>query len=92
VRCASTSFADTRARRGDPDTSHLAARNATSHKADMERAAILASIRERGPSTAREIAAHTGIDYFEVQRRISEVGLIRKTEQARDGCKVWEAA
>lgn len=85
------SFVETRARRGDSDTSHIAARNATSHKADLERAAILASIRANGPSTAREIAADTRIDYIEVQRRISEVAFIRKTEETRDGCKVWEA-
>lgn len=40
---------------------------------------------------AREVAADTGIDYIEVQRRISEVAFIRKTEETRDGCKVWEA-
>lgn len=88
---SAATFVDTRARRSDSDTSRIAAAHAVSKKADMERAAILASIRAYGPSTAREVAADTGIDYIEVQRRISEVGFIRKTEATRDGCKVWEA-
>jgi len=85
------SFADTRARRTDPQTSRDAAKHATSTKAQQERIAIRESLVEMGPMTAREIAATTRLDYIEVQRRISETAGIERTQDRRDGCAVWRA-
>ncbi len=85
-------YASTRARSTDPETSHQAARFATSQKAASERLSIYLAVCNNGPMTAREIAARTGLDYIEVQRRISEVTGLRKTEAVRDGCRVWEVA
>lgn len=85
------SFTDTRSRSTDGQTSRDAAKAAASLKSDMERAAITASVKAApGGLTARETAFATGIDYIEVQRRISETGLV-KTDQRRDGCAVWVA-
>ncbi len=85
----SPAFVQTRARRSDGDTSKEAAKHAASRKADQERQAITKAIRECFEGmTAREVAAAIGIDYIEVQRRISECGLI-KTDIRRDGCAVW---
>jgi len=84
-------YVDTRARTTDGVTSKDAAKHAVTEKAATERRQIFWALRVIGPMTAREIAANTGIDYIEVQRRISEVGFITKTADRRDGCFVWEA-
>ena len=87
----SIDFVHTRARRTDGDTSRAAAKHAASCKADMERKAIIAAVKTSFLGlTARQAAMITGIDYIEVQRRISECGLV-KTKKRRDGCYVWEA-
>jgi len=86
------SFVDTRSRSGDCDTSTAAAKAAVSRKADGERMTITCAVSKAlFGLTAREVAAITGIDYIEVQRRISECGLT-KTDRRRDGCAVWSAA
>ena len=83
------SFVRSRARRNDSDTSKAAAKHAVSRKADAERLAIKSVVKTAYTGcTAREVAALTGIDYIEVQRRISECGLT-KTKLRRDGCAVW---
>lgn len=79
-----------RARRTDPPTSHAAAINARTGKAQALRERILAALQD-GPMTAREIAAKLGEDYISVQRRMSEVRGIWRTPQERDGCRVWAA-
>ena len=85
------SFLRSRARRNDCDTSKDAAKHAVSRKADAERVSITKAIKSvRLGLTAREVAVWTNIDYIEVQRRISECGLV-KTELRRDGCAVWVA-
>lgn len=84
-------FARTRARLTDSDTSHAAAKNAVSRKAVADRLAIHACILQNGPLTAMEVASLTGIDYYAVQRRISECGL-HKTDERRDGRAIWAAA
>ncbi len=87
-----TTYTQTRARRTDSATSHDAARNAVSGKADRERIAIRECVSaSRAGMTAREVAAAIGVDYIECQRRISECGLI-KTEKRRSGCAVWMTA
>ena len=84
-------FVDTRSRTTDSDTSHVAARNAATHKANTHRAQIADCLRELGPMNACQIAYWTGIDYYAVQRRLSETGGIEKTDEVRDGCRVWRA-
>ena len=85
-------FVSTRYRNTDSSTSRDAAKAAVSRKADRERAAIIECVKAAPMGlTAREVASLTGIDYIEVQRRISECGLI-KTDIRRDGCAVWRAA
>lgn len=92
-------FIDTRSRRNDCDTSKQAAKAAVTRKADAERVAIAKAVKASQTShagqgyyglTAKEVAQATGIDYIEVQRRISECGLI-KSSWRRDGCAVWVA-
>lgn len=83
-------FVRTRARLTDGDTSHEAAKNAASRKAAAERSIIRQCVWAYGSQTAMEVAKRTGIDYIEVQRRISECGLT-KTAVKRDGRYVWEA-
>ena len=86
------SFIDTRSRRTDPQTSKYAAKHAASTKAQAERIEIRWALKTFRPGlTAREIAVATGIDYIEVQRRLSEVGGIYRTGERRDGCAVWSA-
>lgn len=84
------SFVETRCRRADPETSRNAAKAAGREKACNERIQIRQALTQQ-PMTAREIAATTGLDYIEVQRRISEVAGIEKTDEKRDGCMVWRA-
>jgi len=84
-------FVETRYRNTDSDTSKAAAKAAVSRKADRERAAITGCVRYApGGLTAREVSYLTLIDYYTVQRRISECGLV-KTDIRRDGCAVWVA-
>jgi hypothetical protein len=83
------SFAQTRARRNDSATSHEAAKAAVTRKADAERAAIRQCVNAApGGLTAREISQRIGVDYYSVQRRISETGLV-KSDMRRGGCAVW---
>lgn len=85
-----TSFTDTRSRSTDGQTSRDAAQHAASDKAARERRAIIQAVHLR-PMTAREVSRYMGIPYYDVQRRISECGLL-KTDERRDGCAVWKAA
>jgi hypothetical protein len=85
------SFTDTRSRKNDDSTSKEAAKNAASGKADRDRLAIRWALDRFGPLTAREIARQSLLDYITVQRRISEVAGIEKTDEVRDGCRVWRA-
>jgi DNA-binding transcriptional ArsR family regulator len=85
------SFIDTRARSTDGKTSRDAAKNAVSQKAAATRRAILEALAQE-PMTAREISKWTGIDYYEVQRRMSETAGIEKTTEPRDGGYIWRLA
>jgi predicted HTH transcriptional regulator len=56
---------------------------------------ILASIKENGPQTAKEIARNTGLSSVQISRRtkdLQDAGLIKETGLERDGCRVLEAA
>jgi len=91
VHVRAAGFVHTRARVTDCDTPKTAAKAATTRKADSERIAIAAAVKAApGGLTAREVADLTGLDYYIVQRRISETGLT-KTAEIRDGCRVWSA-
>jgi len=87
-------FTQTRARRGDCDTSKAAAKHAASAKCAAERVAITKAVNAASDGlTAYEVAdllAMPGLDRFEASRRISECGLT-KTDRRRDGCAVWAA-
>ena len=84
-------FIQTRSRRTDGETSREAAKAAAGRKADGERMTITCTVHKAMFGlTAREVANITGLDYIEVQRRISECGLT-KTNERRDGCYVWSA-
>jgi hypothetical protein len=91
------SFTDTRARRTDGQTSRDAARHAATGKAAEDRLSILRALQLHNKVTgsagltAKELVGYTGLDYFTVQRRISEVAGIEKTAERRDGCFVWKA-
>lgn len=87
----SLDWAATRARRKDPATSHKAALNAALPVTEQRRQAIVAALRKHGPMTARAISGVTGIDYYEVQRRMSECAGIRRTGLEVDGGAQWEA-
>ena len=80
-----------RARRTDPATSHAAAANARTGRAQVLRERILQALQERA-MTARELSDALGEDYFAVQRRMSEVPGIHRTGEARDGFAVWAAS
>jgi hypothetical protein len=83
------SFAQTRSRKLDCNTSKDAAKFATTGKAGAQRLAIAQAVKSSSNGlTAREIAALTGMDYIACQRRVAECGLT-KTEQSRGGCMVW---
>lgn len=85
-------FTETRSRNTDLDTSREAAHNAASCKADKDRAAISKAVKSSPAGlTAREIADGLQMDYYTVQRRISEAGGIAKSDAARGGCRVWVA-
>lgn len=86
------SFTETRFRRSDQESSRDAAKNAAGTKAADERIAIRQALEQfRRGLTAREIAAYTGIEYIETQRRLSEVAGIERSGERRDGCMVWRA-
>ena len=86
-----SAFVRTRARATDCDTSLQAAKNAVTGKADAERKAITQAVKTSPIGmTGREVSECLMMDYFTVQRRISECGLT-KTDQRRDGCAVWVA-
>lgn len=83
------SFVSTRHRSTDIDTSREAAKNAASAYASQVRTTIRKTLAESGMMTAREISNATGIDYYVIQRRISETGGIQRTEFRRDGAACW---
>ena len=82
-------YTDTRSHAGDPQTSRDAAVNAVSARADSVRKIIYQAIKASVSMTAREIAAQTGIDFVAINRRLSEVGGIKRNGERRDGCAAW---
>ena len=85
-------FIHTRSRRHDPSTSKEAAKNAASIKAHREREAIKNALLNAPEGlTAREISTVTEMDYYECQRRKSEVTGIYQTDIKRDKQHIWKA-
>lgn len=81
-----------RARRRDSSTSHdAAARAEADTRTHWQRQSIRAAVYILDGATAREIASFTRLDYITVQRRLSEIAGLYKTDDERDGCKVWRA-
>ena len=81
-----------RARKHDSSTSHdAAARTEADHKTHLQRQSIKAAVSYLDGATAREISRVTGIDFISVSRRLSEIAGLYKTDDERDGCKVWKA-
>jgi len=60
------------ARRTDPVTSHMAAAS-VKHFAGEHHKLILGSLGLHGPQTALQISEATGLDYWQVNRRIGEL-------------------
>jgi len=81
-----------RARRTDSSTSHNAARRTEADtRTQWQRQIIKAAVSVMDGATAREIASFTRMDYITVQRRLSEIEGLYKTDAERNGCKVWKA-
>ena len=81
-----------RARRSDSSTSHnAAARTEADYKTHYQRQAIRAAVSFADGATAKELVTLTGIEYYTVQKRLSEVPGLFKTDAERDGCKVWKS-
>ena len=81
-----------RARKRDSSTSHdAAARTEADTRTHWQRQSIRAAVSRLGGATAREISKITGIGYIQCQRRLSEVPGLYKTDDERDGCKVWKS-
>lgn len=87
------------ARRHDPETSHVAARNAEKFAASHA-GRILAALRLHGPMSPKQMFAFTGLDVAQCDRRRKEMidaGLVRiKTlndgaHATHMGCEIWEA-
>lgn len=81
-----------RARKGDPLTSHQAAAKAAI-AAPSHRNIILSALR-RGPATAHELEARTGILAHKILKRLPELqqlGLAQPTGQVRSGAREWAA-
>lgn len=78
-----------RFRSSDPSTSRKAAKNATGSRAEAQRIAIRYALATGGPMTAKALAEATGLDYYTIQRRISEVQGIERTNIEFEGCLVW---
>lgn len=87
----SLSFTDTRSRGADPVSSKLAAKTAAGGKAGelRRRIQLILWMTPQG-MTARQLADSIRVDYYDVQRRLSETPNIRKTGEIRDGAMVWE--
>ena len=82
-----------RARRRDPQTSHVAAEKA-GHFQARHIALIWDVLKDLGKMTPREIAKWLDMDYVAIQRRGAEMerrGLIERGPEIKDGQKVWKA-
>lgn len=88
-----TSFVDTRSRSTDPISSRLAARAAAGGKAGELRRMIRRELwKTPHGMTAKQLAVSLNVDYYAIQRRLSETAGIRKTNRMCDGAMVWEFA
>jgi predicted ArsR family transcriptional regulator len=72
------------ARRFDPTTSHIAA-DRVAEFAGKQHDAILAALRDHGPSTAHEIAAHCGLEAHAVGKRMNELFVVGLVKTVADG-------
>lgn len=92
----STVLSNMRARRTDPESSHIAAANACEF-AGTHAQRILAALEEISTGTAHEIAVESGLTVVQVDRRLCELergGRVYILTMAgkpliRDGFRVW---
>lgn len=87
------------ARRHDPETSHVAARNAEKFAASHA-GRILAALKTHGPRSAHELEAIVGLSVVQIDRRLPDLknaGFARVAQlddgadRIVDGFRVWEA-
>lgn len=72
------------ARRTDPITSKIAAKQMVeSGKADSQRDRLLAILKANPEKTARELSDISGMDYFQIQRRIGELEKLNLAARVR---------
>lgn len=95
----SINFAETRARRSDPESSKVAARNAEKF-AQSHAGRILAVLKLHGPMSPAQMFDHTGLSVVQIDRRgkeMREAGLVKFKRlddgaiEMHAGCQVWEA-
>jgi hypothetical protein len=85
-----------RARSGDPETSHAAARNAVTF-AHGHHALVLGALKLYGPQTIYELAERTKLSPVQVARRLPELApMAYRTGEQRpsptgNACGVWAA-
>lgn len=92
------SEAGPRARKADPATSKSAAARVVEFDANHF-GRIIAALKQRGPMTFHEIAAATGLDGQQSNKRLPELermGAVRRTGELRRSqsgrqCAVWKA-
>jgi len=86
-------FARRHCRKDGPTTSEKAAVRAEGfYKGHCK--TILASIKEYGPQTPKEMERNTGLSSVQISRRtrdLQNAGLIKETGLERDGCRVLGA-
>lgn len=95
---ARESFAVTRTRAVDPDTSFDAAKSMREGSA-VHCALILNALKTMGPASASQLAARTGLTQIQVARRLPDLereGKAKPTEQTRKTAsgraeRVWSA-
>ena len=86
-----------RARAGDPETSHIAAKRAINF-AHGHYGLILGSLKIHGPQTIYELSDRTRLTHVQIARRCAELhdeGMIFPTGETRMSpygrpCRVWE--
>lgn len=96
-----TLFAHQLARRDDPQTSKAAAcKVIASGKVSAMHTRVLNALVEHGPSTSAELAAKSGLDRYDVARRLPELerksmvtrGNARACKVTGNAAAVWGAA
>ena len=80
-----------RTHRGDPETSREAERKMVQSGALTRQAAqVLDAWKAHGPATSKQLAERSGLDYYLIQRRKSDLSnLLVETGRVIDGCREY---